>query len=134
MLQLSIPVQNARLDAIEAAIGPNPILRVYTGSVPANCAAASTGTVVATVNPPTDYMMDAAGGVKSMSGTWEDASADAAGTAGYFRLFNAAGTVCGAQGTITVTNGTGDMTVDNILFAAGQNFKITSFTITDGNT
>ena len=69
-----------------------------------------------------------------MSGTWEDASADAAGTAGYFRLFNAAGTVCGLQGTITVTNGSGDMTVDNILFAAGQNFKITSFTITDGNT
>jgi hypothetical protein len=134
MLQLSIPVQNARLEAIEAAIGASPILRVFTGSVPANCAAASTGTIVATVNPPADYMTDAAGGVKSMSGTWEDASADAAGTAGYFRLFNAAGTVCGLQGTISATGGGGDMTVDNVVFAAGQNFKITSFTITDGNT
>ena len=33
-----------------------------------------------------------------MSGTWQDASADASGRAGYFRIFDSAGTTCHIQG------------------------------------
>lgn len=132
-LQYSVAVRNARLDAIETTIGPSPILEIRSGPPPANCAAADTGTVLATLNLPSDWMAPAANGVKEMAGTWQDLSADATGQAGHFRLKNSAGTVCHMQGTITDTNGNGDMKVDNITFAAGQQFTIVDFQITTGN-
>ena len=132
-LQYSVAVRNARLDAIETTIGVSAILKIRTGSVPANCAAADTGTVLATLNLPSDYMAAAASGSKAKSGTWDDASADAAGTAAHFRLYASDGTTCGAQGTVTATGGGGDMTVDNVVFAAAQSFTITGFTINTGN-
>ena len=132
-LQYSVAVRNARLDAIETTIGVSAILKIRTGSVPANCAAADTGTVLATLNLPSDYMAAASGGTKSKSGTWDDASADATGTAAHFRIYASDGTTCGQQGTVTITGGGGDMTVDDVSFNAGQGFTITGFTITAGN-
>ena len=132
-LQYSVAVRNAKLDAVETTIGVSAILKIRTGAVPANCAAADTGTVLATLNLPSDYMAAAASGSKAKSGTWDDASADAAGTAAHFRLYASDGTTCGAQGTVTATGGGGDMTVDNVVFAAAQSFTITGFTINTGN-
>jgi hypothetical protein len=68
-----------------------------------------------------------------MSGSWADNSADAAGTAGHFRVYDSGGSTCHWQGSITASGGGGDMTIDNIIFAAGQAFTITSFTLTDNN-
>lgn len=132
-IQLSTAVRNARLDAIETAIGASAILRIRSGAAPASCAAADAGTVLATVNCPADYLAAAAGGSKAKSGTWEDLSADAAGTAAHFRLYDSVGTTCHLQGTVTATGGGGDMTVDNTSFAAAQAFTITGFTLTDAN-
>jgi hypothetical protein len=132
-LQYSVAVRNAKLDAVETAIGASAILKVRTGAPPASCAAADSGSVLATCNLPADYMAAAASGSKAKSGTWEDASADAAGTAGHFRLYASDGTTCHAQGTITATGGGGDMTLDNVVLASGQQFTVTSFTITAGN-
>lgn len=132
-MQYSVAVRNARLDVVESTIGASPILRVRTGAAPVNCAAADSGTVLATVALPADWMAAASNGTKSMQGTWEDTSADATGTAGHFRIYANDGTTCHVQGTVTLTGGGGDMTVDNTSFAAGQNFVVTSFTITAGN-
>jgi hypothetical protein len=132
-LQLSTAVRNARLDAIETAIGASAILKIRSGAAPANCATADSGTVLATLNLPSDWMAAASSGTKAKSGTWEDTSADAAGTAAHFRLYASDGTTCHAQGTVTATGGGGDMTVDNTSFAAGQSFTVTGFTITEGN-
>lgn len=132
-MQYSTAVRNARLDVVETTIGASPILRVRTGAVPANCAAADTGTVLATVNLPADWMGDATNGVKSLQGTWEDTSADNTGVAGHFRIYASDGVTCHVQGNVTLTGGGGDMTVDNTSFATGQNFVVTSFTITAGN-
>ena len=132
-VQLSTAVRNARLDAIETAIGVSAILKIRTGAQPANCAAADSGTVLATLNLPSDYLAAAASGAKAKAGTWEDASADAAGTAAHWRLYASDGTTCHAQGTVTATGGGGDMTVDNVVFASGQAFTVTSFTLTDAN-
>lgn len=132
-LQYSTTVRNAQLDAIETAIGASAILKIRTGAVPANCAAADSGTILATLNLPSDYMAAAGSGAKAKTGTWEDTSADASGTAAHFRLYASDGTTCHAQGTVTATGGGGDMTVDNAVFAAGQAFTVTSFTITAGN-
>lgn len=132
-IQLSTNVRNARLDAIETSIGASAILKIRSGAAPANCATADSGTVLATLNLPSDYMAAAASGSKAKAGTWEDTSADATGTAAHFRLYANDGSTCHLQGTVTATGGGGDLTVDNTSFAAGQGFTITAFTLTDGN-
>lgn len=132
-MQFSVSVRNARLDAIETAIGTSAVLKIRTGSAPADCATADSGTVLSTVNLPSDWLAAASSGSKALSGTWQDASADATGTAAHFRLYASDGTTCHVQGTVTATGGGGNMTVDNTSFASGQTFTVTSFTITDGN-
>lgn len=132
-LQFSVDVRNARLDALEDEIGASPILRIRTGAVPANCAAADTGDVLATIALPADWLAAAVAGAKDKSGTWQDAAADDDGIAAHFRIYDNGDTACEIQGTVTAIGGSGDMEVDNTNFAAGQTFTITSFTITDGN-
>lgn len=130
-LQYSVTVRNAKLDAVETAIGASAVLKIRSGSAPANCAAADSGSVLATINLPSDWMDAATGGTKSKAGTWTDASADATGTAGHFRLYASDGTTCHAQGTVG-TSGT-DMIVDSTSFTSGQSFTVTAFTLTAGN-
>jgi hypothetical protein len=133
-LQLSVTVRNAELDAIETAIGTSAILKIRTGAQPANCATADSGTVLATINLASDWMSAAASGAKSMSGLpVTDSSADNSGTAGHFRVYASDGTTCHKQGSVTITAGGGDMTVDDTTFVAGQPFQIVTFTLTAGN-
>jgi hypothetical protein len=131
-IQFSTGLRNARLDQIEATVGTTPFLRQYTGSMPANCAAAATGTKCVEMTLPSDWMNDASGGSKTMKGTWS-ASAIASGTLGYYRIYDSGDTTCHEQGTITATGGGGDMTVDNTNVAINQVVTVTSFTKTDGN-
>ncbi len=132
-LQYSVTVRNAQLDAVETTVGTAPLLRIYSGSAPANCAAAASGTLLAEATLPSDWMAAANSGSKALSGTWQDASANATGTAGHWRLYDSGGTTCHAQGTVTATGGGGDLTLDNTSIASGQSVTITSFTITAGN-
>lgn len=131
-LQFSAAVRNARLDAIETAIGASAVLKIFTGSAPANCAAANSGTVLATLSLPSDWMAAASGGSKALSGTWQDTSADGTGTAGHWRLYASDGTTCHMQGSVTATGGGGDLTLDNTSLASGQAVTITAFTLTEG--
>ena len=132
-IQLSTPVRNARLDVIETTIGTGAVLRIRTGAPPANAAAARTGTVLATLTLPSDWMAAASGGTKAMSGTWQDLLADAAGTAGHFEVMDSGLTTCGIQGTVTATGGGGDMTLTNAVIAVNDPVSISSFTLTDAN-
>ena len=132
-LQYSVTVRNAQLDAFETAIGASAVLKIRTGSPPANCATADSGTVLATLNLPSDWMAAASSGSKAKSGKWEELSADATGTAGHWRLYASDGTTCHAQGTCTATGGGGDMTLDNTSINSGQTVTVTGFTITAGN-
>jgi hypothetical protein len=131
-LQYAAALREAQLDVIETHIGTSPILEIRTGAPPANVAAADSGTVLATLTLPSDWMAAAAAGAKAKAGTWEDTSADATGTAAHWRL-RTSGSVAKMQGTVTATGGGGDMTVDNTSFASGQPFTVTGFTITAGN-
>jgi len=128
--QFSTASRNAALDAIETAIGTAPTLEIRSGAVPANCAAADAGTLLASMALPSDWMAAASAGSKGLSGTWQDLSADAAGTAGHFRIKQ--GATCHIQGTITATGGGGDMTLDNTSIASGQQVTVTSFTLNAG--
>lgn len=132
-LQLSVGVRNGMLDAIETVIGASAVLKIRTGSAPADVATADSGTVLSTVSLPSDWMAAASGGTKAKSGTWQDTSADATGTAAHFRIYASDGTTAHLQGTVTATGGGGDMTVDNTSFASGQSFTVTGFTLTAAN-
>jgi len=135
-LQLSTAVRNARLDTIESTIGTSAVLKIFDDSAaqPANCAAADGSAVVlASISLPSDWMAAASSGSKAKSGTWEDSAADATGDAQHWRLYASDGTTCHAQGTVTATGGGGDMTVQNISFATGQKFTVTTFTLSDPN-
>lgn len=101
--QFATSDRNAALSALIAAIGANPIIRIRTGLVPANAAAADAGTVVATLNLPTTWMNAPSGGQATMTGTWSDSSADATGVAGHFRLYDSGGSTCRIQGIASGT-------------------------------
>jgi hypothetical protein len=132
-LQLSVAVRNAMLDAIESTVGTSAVLKIKSGSAPATCATADSGTVLATCSLPSDWLAAASSGAKAKSGTWEDTSADATGTAAHFRIYASDGTTCHAQGTVTATGGGGDLTVDNTSFSSGQAFTVTAFSLTAAN-
>jgi hypothetical protein len=130
-VQYSVAVRNNLLDSIETTTGASAKLVLYTGSQPVNCASVATGVVLATLSLPTDWMAAASGGTKTLLGTWTVA-ASGAGTAGYYRILDSAGTTCHEQGSVAIATG-GDLNLDNTSVAVGQNITITSKTITAGN-
>lgn len=132
-VQLSVAVRNARLDAIEVTVGTAAILKIKSGAQPASCATADSGTVLASMALPSDWAAAAASGSKAKSGTWNDTSADATGTAAHWRLYASDGTTCHAQGTVTATGGGGDLTLDSTSITAAQTVTITSWSFTDAN-
>lgn len=132
-LQLSTAVRNALLDSIETAIGASAVMKLRTGSAPANCATADSGTVVATLSLPSDWMAAASSGSKALSGTWSDSAADNSGTVAHFRLYASDGTTCHMQGTVTATGGGGDLTLDTVTVVSGEPITITGFTLTAPN-
>ena len=134
-LQYNDALRNAQLDAIETYGGTSCSLEIRSGTPPATCATAGSGTVLATINLPSDWMAATASASKAKAGTWSDASADNTGTAGHFRVYNSQATkdntTCFRQGTVG-TSAT-DMIVDSVSFTAGQSFTISTFTISAGN-
>ncbi len=134
-LQFSVTVRNARLDAIESTIGTNPILEIRSGAVPATCATADAGTLLASMTLPSDWAAAASSGSKAKSGTWSDTSANATGDAGHFRIKDSGGSTCHLQGTVTASGGGGDMTLDSASahIESGQVVTIATFTISDAN-
>lgn len=129
-LQYSVTVRNAQLDTIESTISTAPVMKLFTGAAPANCAAADSGTTLATLTLPSDWMAAAGSGAKAKAGTWQDASADNSGSFGYFRVYDSGVTTCHIQGTA----GTGgDLVTDSASVTAGQSFTVNTFTITAGN-
>lgn len=133
-IQYSIAVNNARLDAIESAIGVSPLIEFRSGAKPANCAAARTGTLLAQGNLPADWMSAAAAASKAKLGTWT-MTGIAAGTIGYYTIYDAASpNNAHMQGSVTETGGGGDMTVDNDNIEISQVVTVTGFTINAANT
>lgn len=129
-IKLSVAVRNAMLDAYEVTIGATPKMRILTGSAPATCATAQTGTLLAELTLPADWAAAAASGAKGLLGAWSG-NVVADGTAGYYRIVDNAGTPCHEQGTIG-TSGQ-DINLTSTALTTGQVLVITSKTLTAGN-
>ena len=127
-------VRSAMVDVIETTIGASAIMKIWSGTPPANARAADTGdgSVLAQLDLPASWMAAAVDGVAAKDGTWSDTSANAAGTATHFRIYTGpGGTVCGIQGS--VGQGSGDLSLDNTTIAVGQVVTVTAFGLTAGN-
>lgn len=128
--QFSTALRNAIANAYEATIGASPVLELRSGAQPADCAAADSGTLLASMTLPADWMTAASAGAVALVGLWQDLAADAAGTIGHFRVKQ--GGTCHDQGSVTATGGGGNMTVDNPVLAIGQQVTVTAFSLTAG--
>lgn len=129
-IQFSTTLRNNMLDSIETTLGTSAKLQMWSGSAPANCAAAATGTKLVEYSLASDWAAAASGGSKALSSLPLTTTALAAGTVGYYRFTDSAGTTCHEQGTVTATGGGGDMTIDNAVLASGQTVNVTGFTKT----
>lgn len=132
-IQYGLALNQARLNLIESTAGTAPLLRIFSGSLPANCAAADGGTLLATITLPTDWLTAADSTPKvTLNGTWTGtASAGSAATPTHFRLWNSGGTVCHMQGTCGI--GSGDLSVNGTI-TSGQTVTASAFQITAANT
>lgn len=127
-VQRSTAVRNARLDAIETTIGTAAKVRILTGTQPATCATAESGTLLVAYTLASDWAANASSGSKAFSSTPIAGTASGTGTAGYYRITDNAGTTCHEQGTVG-TSGT-DLIIDNASIVSGQTVNITSWTKT----
>lgn len=128
-MQYSTTVNNARLDAVETAISTAPTLKLYSGSAPANCASADTGTLLVSMTLPSDWMAAANAASKAMAGSWSGTASGGAGaTPTHFRLFQ--GATCHLQGTAGI--GSGECQVNGTI-TSGQTVSVSSFVINAAN-
>lgn len=124
-------LRNTMLDAINVAVNAGAgagLLRIYDGTRPATGGTATTLLAELTFSDPA---FGAAGsGVITASAITQDASANATGTATWFRVVdsNAAFVMDGNVGT----SGS-DLNLTTTSIVSGQPVSVTSFVITGGN-
>ena len=124
----STTVRNARMDAITTAIGTSGLLRIYDGSRPASGGSATT--LLAQLALSATAASGAASGVLTFSAITQDSSADATGTATWFRITTSGGTFV-IDGSVA-TSGS-DLNLTTTAIVATQPVSVTSAVITEGN-
>lgn len=127
-LGYSTALRNAQLDEITTAIGSNGLLRIYDGSRPATGGTATT--LLAELALSATAAGSASSGVLTFSAITNDSSANATGTATWFRITTSGGThvIDGSVGT----SGS-DLNFNTTSFVSGAVISVTSLTITAGN-
>lgn len=128
----AVLAKNARLNALTTYMGASPLLRIYAGTPPATDDTALSGnTLLAELVMAATPFPAASGGAMTANAIAQDASADATGTATFFRIVKADGTTNVAQGTAG-TSGT-DLILTTTSIVATQPVSVTSLVVTSGN-
>lgn len=133
LFKLGTTCRNAACDGIVDAVdGGTPPGRMEhrTGTQPTNVSDASSGTLLGTNLFSNPAFGNSSTGTATASAISNDTSADASGTAGYFRVYTGAGgdTAALFQGN-SGTSGT-DLVFDNNVIVAGGVIAISSMTVT----
>ena len=133
VFQFGTTLRNAIANAIQSTTGASARLHIYTGAAPATPQLAATGTLLVTMVLPATWLTAAVAGVVNISGLWTGVGL-AAGTAGYFRIYDPTDTTCTVQGDVAQT---GDpaaaLMLDNKVIASGQNVTVVTFNVTAPN-
>lgn len=127
-LAYSTTIRNAMLDAITSAAGASALLNIYDGVRPATGGTATTLLAQLTCNAT--FAPGASGGVLTLNAITQDSSANATGTATWFRI-----TTSGATFVLDGNVGTSgsDLNLTTTSIVATQPVSVTSFSITEGN-
>jgi len=128
VLAYSTALRNARLDQITTAVGTSGLVRIYDGTRPASGGAATV--LLAELTCSATFAPAASAGVLTVNAITQDASANATGTATWFRVTTSAGAFV-IDGSVGTTGSDLNLTTTSIV--AGGPVSITSFTITTGN-
>lgn len=121
--------RNAWLDAITTRAGASAKLRIYNGTQPATGGTATTLLAELTCNAT--FAPAASGGVLTLNAITQDSSADATGTATWFRLVQTDGTTHVFDGTVGTSGA--DLNLNSTSIVAAGTVSISSFTITAPN-
>lgn len=124
-------LRNAKLDAITTFIGNAGKLRIYSGTRPATGAALSGNTLLAELTTGSPFAPAASGGVLTANAITGDTSADATGTATWFRIVKADGTTVCLDGSVGTSGA--DLNLATTSLVQGTAVNVTSLTITAGN-
>lgn len=125
----AVSIRNAMLDTITTRAGNGALLRIYDGTRPATGGTATT--LLAELTCGTPFAAAASGGVLTAGTITQDSSANATGTATWFRLVKADGTSFVLDGNVGTSGSDLNLTTTSIV--ATQPVSVTSWTITEGN-
>ena len=128
-LGVNSTTRNAWLDSITSRAGASALLRIYDGTRPATGGAATTLLAELTCNAT--FAPAASGGVLTLNAITADSSANATGTATWFRIVQSGGSTHVLDGDVG-TSGS-DLNFNSVSFVTGGNVAVTSFTITAPN-
>ena len=126
-----VSIRNVMLDAITTRAGNAALLRIYDGTRPATGAAITTQVLLAELTCGTPFAAGAAAGVLTLGAITQDASANATGTATWFRIVKADGTTFVLDGNVGTSGSDLNLTTTSITIT--QPVQVTSFVITEGN-
>jgi hypothetical protein len=127
-LAYSTAARNAMLDAITAAVGSSGLVRIYDGTRPATGGTATT--LLAELACSATFAPAASGGVLTANAFTQDSSANASGTATWFRVVTSGGTAV-IDGNVG-TSGS-DLNLISTTIAATQPVSVSGFVITEAN-
>lgn len=127
--RISAAAANAGVAAIGALLNGGH-LEIRSGSQPATVATAASGTLLGTLTLAATAGT-ASGGVWTAGTITGDTSADASGTAGWFRGYSSASAAV-IDGSVTASGGGGDMIISTTSVVAGGDIEVTSWTISQG--
>lgn len=123
--QFSTTVRNDLAGRLEVVVGASPTLEIRSGAPPASCASADSGTLLASLALPADWLGAASAGAVASTATWT-LYGSASGTAAHYRI-KASGGTCHEQGTVTATGGGGDMTLNSTTIVPLAAISITAY-------
>jgi len=126
---LATSIRNAQADAITTGAGGSALLRIYDGTRPATGGTATTLLAELTCNAT--FAPSASGGVLTLNSITQDSSANATGTATWFRIVKSDGTTHVLDGSVG-TSGS-DMNLNTTSIVSGGPVAISSFTLTIAN-
>jgi hypothetical protein len=129
-MKLSLSMRNQMISQYEVLLGVNPVLELRSGTAPSSCEDVDSGTLLASITLPNDWMISPVAGTISIQGTW-NGNGIASGTAGHYRLKTSGNTVH-EQGTVYQAGGSGDLGLDNVSIAPNQIVQVTTWTRTQG--
>lgn len=128
-LAYNVLLRNAQLDAITTFAGGSCKLRIYDGSRPATGGTATNLLAELTCNAT--FAGAAGSGLLTLNSITSDSTADATGTATWFRIVKTDGTTHVMDGNVG-TSGS-DLNLNTTSIVAGAAVACTAFTITCGN-